>query len=440
VSLRLLPPQPRDDSWRSRLLRGDKHQVRAIVTNLACFLQHHPALAGSIVWDAFAERIAITRELPWERDVSPATRRPVWSEEDTARLIDWLARNEDWHVKASVVNETLPVVARTREIHPPRAYLASLRWDETERLPTWLSVYCGAQASPYSAEAGVRWLISAVARVMVPGCQADGMLILESPEQGTGKSSAFRALVPDVEWHSETGITVGDKDSYQSLHGVWIHVFDELDAMRRGDVTRLKSFLTARKDHYRPPYARLARDFPRQNVFAGTTNEAEYFQDRTGNRRFLPVRVTGQVDVGALERDRDQLWAEAFARFHQGWRWHADTPSVRALFEDEQAGRVQADDWEPRIAHWLARPTVTGWEQDTPGGPPRKTTLPYDASAGVLTLDVLVYAIGKPAERITTRDTMRAADCLRSLGYERGPKRRENGAEVRRYLTRPAKP
>ena len=45
----------------------------------------------------------------------------------------------------------------------------------------------------YLRQIGRKWLISAVARVILPGCQADHALILEG-EQGYGKSSALRIL------------------------------------------------------------------------------------------------------------------------------------------------------------------------------------------------------------------------------------------------------
>ena len=60
-------------------------------------------------------------------------------------------------------------------------------------------------------------------------------------------------------------------------------------------------------------YGRLTHEAPRHFIVVGTTNDERYLIDNTGNRRFWPVRV-GDIDLEALARDRDQLWAEAAAR------------------------------------------------------------------------------------------------------------------------------
>lgn len=122
---------------------------------------------------------------------------------------------------------------------------------------------------------------------MDPGCQVDNTLILETPTQGERKSSALRALVPDESWFGETPIEIGNKDSYQALRGKWIYALDELDSTRRAEQTRVKSFLTARIDCYRPSYGRRTQDFPRHTIFCGSTNEENYLPDRTGNRRYV---------------------------------------------------------------------------------------------------------------------------------------------------------
>ena len=69
---------------------------------------------------------------------------------------------------------------------------------------------------------------------------------------------------------------------------------------------------------------RFTKRFPRQCVFAGTTNSSEYLTDPSGNRRYWPMKLLDRVDVTALTRDRDQLWAEAVHLFKMGERWWLD--------------------------------------------------------------------------------------------------------------------
>ena len=64
--------------------------------------------------------------------------------------------------------------------------------------------------------------------------------------------------------------------------------------MRMGDVTRVKEFITLRVDRCRLSYDARMGEFPRQCVFVGTSNETEYLKDRTGNRRFWPLKATSR--------------------------------------------------------------------------------------------------------------------------------------------------
>jgi predicted P-loop ATPase len=277
---------------------------------------------------------------------------------------------------------------------------------------------------------------------MAPGCQADCTLIAQGP-QGIGKTSAFRALVPVPTWYADTSVTIGDKDSYQNLHGVWLYGLDELDSVTRGERTKTKNFLTQTRDKYRPSYGHAARSFARQNVFCGTTNEETPFTDRTGNRRFWPTRVLRPINVAGIARDRDQLWAEALHRYARSAPWHVDTPELRALCEAEQAERLQADPWESMVAAWLDDPTETIEDvEEGIGGAPRrvKRKVPFDTSRGVTTAEVLVHALEMRKADVTRGDEMRAAEVLRGLDYEPGPRRSEKGAIVRRYTATAGQP
>src|SRR5208283_4621803 len=93
------------------------------------------------------------------------------------------------------------------------------------------------------------------------------------------------------------------------------------------EIEATKSFLTARVDHVRLPYARRAQALPRQCVFSGTSNDQNPFSDPTGSRRFWPVR-TGKIDVVGIAAVRDLLWAEALVFFEAGEKWWLESPEL----------------------------------------------------------------------------------------------------------------
>jgi predicted P-loop ATPase len=147
-------------------------------------------------------------------------------------------------------------------------------------------------------------------------------------------------------------------------------------------------------------------DFPRQCVFAGTTNADAYLADETGNRRFWPVKVTG-LRLDGLKRDRDQLWAEAVVRFKADESWWLDR-EVEAFAAEEQEQRRQGDPWEEPILEWLGRQTKT-----------------EHAVAEILT-----GALHREVGDWTQTDLNRVARCLRAHGYERAQIRTGDGRRI----------
>ena len=223
------------------------------------------------------------------------------------------------------VSRSVGAVAREITVHPVRDHLGALAWDGVPRIETWACRYLGAEDTAFNRSVGALWLISAVARIFRPGVKADHMLVLEGP-QGARKSTALKILAGE-DWFTDELPDLGSKDAAMHMQGVWIIEIAELDAIGKAEVSRIKAFLTRTTDRFRPPYGRYTIEVPRQCVFAGTVNPDTYLRDETGNRRFWPVRC-GTIDIDALARDRDQLWAEAVARFRAGAIWWLETPEL----------------------------------------------------------------------------------------------------------------
>lgn len=382
--------------------------------NVITALSNDEAFAGAMVFDEFRQEVLVMRPLPW--DEQPPNLPRAWTDADDVRCAEWMQRREI-NVSPITVSRGVGAVAREIRIHPVRDYLTSLRWDGVPRLERWVIVYLGAEDTQLNRAIGSRWMISGVARIMQPGCKVDHMLILEGP-QGGKKSSAIKTLA-GTEWFTDELAEIGSKDAAQQMRGIWVVEFAELDAISRAEVSRIKAFLSRTTNRYRPPYERYIVTVPRQCIFAGSVNPETYLRDETGNRRFWPIRC-GTIDLDALTRDRDQLWAEAVLRYREGAIWWFEEPELIASAKAEQDERYHADAWDARIDRWLVyeRRRVNhgyanydDWREEEVERP----TPLADVSVG----EILEGALGIEPARWTKADQMRVGAYLKTRQWER---------------------
>lgn len=186
------------------------------------------------------------------------------------------------------------------------SYLDSLQWDGVCRVFNWMHEYLGAEGNHCGT--GIDFLYGAVARARKPGCHVPVIPVLQAP-QGARKSRAIRALAG--EFFAEFSPEI---DGALSLQQSWISEICEIEDVTRRHYIRMKQFLARSSDTVRMPYGREAEALPRHNVFIGTTNSPDFLSSEDGSRRFKLIRC-GTIDVERLAADRDQLWAEAAARF-----------------------------------------------------------------------------------------------------------------------------
>jgi predicted P-loop ATPase len=395
-----------EQEWPHKLLRTDKGVPRANEANCILALREDTALQDALSFNDFSQEITVDRGLPW--DESDADTPRVWKETDDIQAAEWL-QHRDVDAGPAVVARAVSVVARDRTYHPVRDYLKGLQWDGQRRLENAPQVYLSVSEDDGTACIFFElWMISAVARVMHPGCKADHVLILEG-RQGIGKSQALSIL--GGPWFRDELPEIGSKDAALQMKGVWLLELAELDAFSRSEVSRIKAFLTRSKDSYRPPYERNVVDVPRQCVIAGTVNTSEYLRDETGNRRFWPMQCHA-VDRQALKRDRDQLWAEAVARYQGGSPWWLTNEAHIEAAAAAQADRIVGDAWWPIIEQYLH------WHGKN------------ETSVG----EILENALQVDKSRWTRADQTRIGSSLKQHGWQR-VQRREGGRQVRVYVS-----
>jgi len=405
--------RPVRPGWASQLILDLAGTPERNEANVITALSNDEAFAGALVFDEFRQETMVNRALPWDEDAARLPR--PWSDADDVRCAEWLQHREI-NVAPIVVSRSATAVARDIRVHPVRDYLNGLVWDGVPRLATWAITYLGADETPLNRAFGSRWMISAVARIMRPGAKVDHMLILEGP-QGAKKSTALKVLAGD-EWFTDELPEIGSKDAAQQMRGIWIIEIAELDAIGRAEVSRIKAFLTRTVDRYRPPYERYVIEVPRQCIFAGSVNPDTYLRDETGNRRFWPVRC-GDIDLDALRRDRDQLWAEAVAHYRDGAIWWLDDPELIADATAEQDARYQSDAWDPLIERWLVyerRRVNRGYGYDDWVEEETKRAAPItDVSVG----EILEQAIRIEPGRWNKSDQMRVGAYLKANHWRR---------------------
>lgn len=341
--------------WLKRLQEGDRGKPIPNVANVATALEHAPELRGIIRLDEFAGKLMVSARPPWDKRFEPR----AWRDADDTELLVWLQENGLQLRGVQTVADAVRMIAKRHSYDPLQDYLNGLEWDGHARLSIWLHLYLNAPDTPLNRAMGRAFLISAVARGLDPGCQADHVLSLESP-QGKGKTTLVRIL--GGEWTQEHLPDMDSKDGMAALAGAWFVELSELAAMSRSEVEAVKSFISRKIDRYRQAYGRHVIEQPRRCVFVATTNEQTYLRDQTGNRRFWPVEC-GELEREELEADRDQLFAEAVHAYNRGEAWHFTDPEVIAEATAAQELRVEHDPWLEDISEFVAgRSTVTTGE------------------------------------------------------------------------------
>ena len=385
--------------------QGEKVRLKKSSSNLELILRHDPCWSDRLEFDELKQTATLDR-------------RPMTDEMERRAMVR-ISTKYELEYSDHEVGKLMQAQCRERPYDPIQDYLLGLEWDGVERLDHWLVDCFDIDATQLTKAYSRKFLVSAVARVMKPGCKVDTVLVLVGG-QGVGKTSAFTTLF-GAKWHCEMSVDIRSKDAVVGLNGLWCVEWSELDTLKRSQNTAIKSFISRDKDVIRLPYQRNSVTMQRRVVFAGTTNDLGFLTDPTGSRRFWCVEVPDdfKADLAGLRRSRDQLWAEAVHLYLPGMPGESPKDCTWWLTDEEEAMRKEESKKFESVDPWVE--VVRAWVEAHP------------SQDGYTAAEILTQALDKNISVVRRGDEQRLASVLQSIGIEKC-RVRVDGARVYRWV------
>ena len=207
--------------------------------------------------------------------------------------------------------------------HPFTDYLERLpEWDRVDRV-TPLAQRVSHQ--PLWVKSFHRWMLAMTAQWMHfddPTKRANSVApLLVSPQQGLGKSTFCRLLLPDElqRYFTESFDLTNPGSAEQKLATFGLINLDEFDRLPASRMPQLKNLMQMERLHIRRAYKHSGEALPRIASFIGTSNRRDLLTDRTGSRRFLCVEVEGMIDC-TTPIEYEQLYAQLKHEIQHGER------------------------------------------------------------------------------------------------------------------------
>lgn len=346
-----------DPDWKLKLITDDKGAlVKTMSINAGLIIENSERFRNMFCYDEFSHRKLLVQCPSWE-SANRFKPRELMDEDYTH--LNYALQTLNLKIQHSDLKRCVDAALLKKRRNPAKEYFSSLEWDGVERLDNWLAYYCGCEAddAEYLSLVGRMWLVAAVTRVFRPGAKFDHILILEGG-QGAGKSTALKELATI---HGNTYFTdsinvneLGTKDGVSKTNGCLIVEFAEMTGLGKADTQRLKQNISIDVDRVRQNYRNETTDFPRQFVMAGTINpDNGYLDDPTGSRRFWPVQVGEKIDIESIKKDKEQIWAEAYALYTQNQPIYVKNED-EPLFKRAQDKRSYIDVWYDTLSNEIA--------------------------------------------------------------------------------------
>ena len=297
------------EEWLSKLeyTKDKEPRIKPSAKNVLLIMANDRNLKDTFGLNTFSQQLDILKDLPWRGKEEGEQ----WQDSDDSQLRNYFDVTYKLQARA-VIEDAFIETANKHRFHPVRDYLNSLKWDGVPRAETLFIDFLNAVDTNFTREATVNFLKAAVARVFHAGCKFDNCITF-SGAQGIGKTTLLGTL--GKKWYNESLTSFNGKDPLEQLQGSWIVELGEMQATKKAENDQIKAFLSRRVDKFRKSFGKRVQEYPRQCVFAATTNDLIFLKDRTGGRRFWPIIVAygakKDPSLDLTEEYVNSVWAEA---------------------------------------------------------------------------------------------------------------------------------
>ena len=198
--------------------------------------------------------------------------------------------------------------SRIADYHPFTHYMTRLpEWDGKDRVEPLIR---RITSDAICIRGMYHWLIAMTAQWM--GTQAGNSLVplLVSEEQGLGKSTFCRLLLPPAlrgYYTDMVELTAKGKIGQRLVQNGLINL-DEFDRIPANRMPYLKNLIQVKEVSLNRAYTSYFSNLPRIASFIGTSNRMDLLTDPTGSRRFICILIDRMIDNSPI--DHDQLYAE----------------------------------------------------------------------------------------------------------------------------------
>lgn len=323
-----------------------------------------------------------------------------WQDKDDSKARFYIEQKYKIHNREKL-DDALRILFAEREYHPIKQIIEAVEWDGKSRIQELFIKWLKCEDTPYTREVTRLVFAGGIHRLYNPGCKFDDVAVLIGTKQGEGKSTFVRWLAIQDEFFTEVTEIEGQK-GIEAIEGAWICEIAELLAVTKTkEVEAVKAYITKLVDRYRRPFDRRVTDHRRQCVFIATTNKEAFLTDKTGNRRWYPLKVNSSgYDLHdfkeEIQADILQAWAEAKHLYDIGeLQPYAD----RKLLAEIRERQEQAVEDDYRVG------LISSYIKD---------------KDKVCVLELWNKALDNDFTKPTRRESNEIALILQSLGWERG--------------------